>query len=370
MNKAKCYYSVCVLLIAVFFLFSCSGPSNSKAVEVGSVAHLNSLQIADYVVDIYEDKKGNLWFGTVSEGVARFDGKTLTYLTKEDGLVDNTVTIIVEDKQGNMWFGTHGGLSKYDGKTLPTGQASFTNFTEKDGLSDPRIFDILMDSGGNFWVSTWNGVCRFDGTRFTKFDLPVPDIELLPYQNTMNWVTEIKEDLQGNIWFGRDGYGACKWDGERFTQFTKNDGLASNSVQAIHVDQQGDIWFGSRVAEFDSPDPNMTAGDGGLSRYDGKTFVQYPDIKGLNRNDIYTIVGDKTGNVWIGANKTGVYKYDGKGFTLYEETDRKDLITPYGYGIQAMLEDSKGTLWIGLSGGLFRLEGSVVRNVRRGGPWE
>ncbi len=362
MQRVKWYSSVFPLLIAAALLFSCKGPTNSKAVEASKVAHLNNLQIGDYVVSIYEDKKGNLWFGTVLEGAARFDGKTLTYLTREDGLVDNTVTTIVEDKHGDMWFGTHGGLAKYDGKTI-------TNFTEKDGLSDSRVFDILIDSGGQIWVSTWNGVCRFDGARFTKFDLPIPDVELLPYQTTMNWVTEIKEDLQGNIWFGRDGYGACKYDGKSFTQFTKKDGLASNSVQAIHVDQQGNVWFGSRVAEFDNPDPNGIAEDGGLSRYDGKTFVQYPGIIGLSRNDIYTIVGDKAGNVWIGANKTGVYKYDGKGFTLFAETDRKDLITPYGYGIQAMLEDSKGTLWIGLSGGLFRLDGELIRNVGKEGPW-
>lgn len=36
----------------------------------------------------------------------------------------------------------------------------------------------------------------------------------------------------------------------------------------------------------------------------------------------------------------GVYRYDGKDFTLFSKTDRADLM-PYGYGIQSILEDKK-----------------------------
>lgn len=362
----KAFLLACPLLMAASLLVSCGSPSNSKTAKIEHIdwkpTPEDSLQIADYVVEIFEDKKGDLWFGTVSEGVARFDGKTLTYLTKDDGLVDNSVVAIAEDKYGNMWFGTHGGLAKYDGKTI-------TNFTTKDGLCNDRVSQLLIDRGGTIWVGTWGGVCRYDGVFFTTFDLPIPDVELLPYQNTMNWTTEIMKDSQGNIWFGRDGYGACKYDGKNFTHFTKKDGLASNNVQVIREDKQGNIWFGSRVTENDNPNPNGRAGTGGLSRYDGKTIVTFPEIKGLSTNETYDIHVDKAGNVWIGSNKVGLYKYDGKAFTLYDETDRKDIITPYGYGIQHILEDKNGTIWIGLSGGLFRLDGEVIRNVRQGGPW-
>jgi len=162
----------------------------------------------------------------------------------------------------------------------------------------------------------------------------MPDVELLKYQTTMDWVTEIMEDRQGNIWFCRDGYGVCKYDpsagvrtgSESFTHFTKKDGLASNNVQAIQEDKNGNIWFGSRVVEKDNPDTDGRTGDGGLSRYDGKTIIQYPQIKGLSGNDIYAIHVDSRGNIWIGANGLGAYRYDGQNFTLFSETDRKDLM--------------------------------------------
>lgn len=335
------------------FIAACGGQSVSK----------NSQPISEYVVEIFEDQKGNLWFGTMSDGVARYDGKTLTYISEKEGLAGSTVASIAEDQKGNMWFGTHSGLSRYDGKT-------FTNFTEKDGLCHERVSKILIDRSGNVWVGTWGGVCRFEDGTFSDFPLPIPEVETPDYVATKDWVTEIIEDRQGNIWFGRSGYGACRYNiatGE-FTQFTKKDGLASDCVQAIMEDRQGHIWFGSRVAERDHPDPDARTGDGGLSRFDGKTFVQFPEWEGLHNNDIYTIYEDKKGDIWIGATGYGAYRYDGPTFTVFKETDRMDLTA--GFGLQDALEDRNGALWFGFSGGLFRFKDSSIIHVTQGGPWK
>ena len=312
-------------------------------------------QIGQYVVEIFEDSKGNLWFGTMAHGVARYDGENLIYFTTKDGLPSNTVVTFAEDSNGNMWLGTHSGLSKYDGH-------SFINFTKKDGLIHNRVSNILIDRQGIIWIGTWGGVSRFINGTFTHFPLPKPNLELLPYQTTMDWVTQIMEDHQGHIWFCRDGYGGCRYDGQSFTHFTIDDGLASNNVQAILQDQRGHIWFGSRVAEMDNPDPNGRSGAGGLSRYDGQIMVRFPEKAGLHHNDVYSIYEDKAGHLWIGANKHGVYQYDGREFTLFSHTDRADLM-PHGFGVQSILEDQHGVLWLGLSGGLFRLEGKRIVNV-------
>lgn len=327
----------------------------------GLESDLNS-QIGEFVVKVFEDSKGNLWFGTVSKGVACYNGKSLNYFTKNDGLPGNAVVSIVEDQYGNIWFGTHSGLAKYDGKT-------FTSFTENEGLCDNRVSNLLIDRIGNFWVGTWDGVCQFNGLVFSDFQIPIPDVNLESYQVTMNWVTALIEDQKGNIWFGRDGYGACKYNGTSFTHFTKKDGLASNNIQEILEDSKGNIWFGSRIIEKDSPDANNRIGDGGLNRYDGKEIIKFPTTKGLHQNEIYALYKDKKGNLWIGSNGVGLYKYHAGKFVLFSETDRKDLM-PYGYGIQSILEDRQGIIWLGLSGGLFRLQDSVITNITIDGPWD
>ncbi len=340
---------------------SCHSQTNSKNKKTEEQSQTKAPQIDEYVVEIFEDSKKNLWFGTINNGAAKFDGKALTYLTTENGLIGNTVTSFAEDKQGNIWLGTHNGLSKFDGKT-------FINFTDKNGLVNNTVSELLIDKKGILWVGTWDGVSKFNGTTFSTFTLPNPDVELMPYQSTLHWVSEIIEDKQGNIWFSRDGYGVCKYNGQSFTLYTKKDGLVSNNIQEIEEDKKGNIWFGSRVVERDNPDKTGRTGDGGLSKFDGKAFTHFPEIKGLSKNEVYAIYEDSKGNIWIGANGVGVYRYDGKDFTLFSKTDRADLM-PYGYGIQSILEDKKGNLWLGLSGGLFRLQGDSIINVSRNGPW-
>ncbi|OFY54324.1 MAG: hypothetical protein A2X22_13185 [Bacteroidetes bacterium GWF2_49_14] len=278
---------------------SCHSQTNTQNTKTERQSQPKDSQIDEYVVEIFEDSKGNLWFGTINKGAARYDGKALTYFTTEDGMSGNTVTSFAEDKEGNIWFGTHSGLSKYDGK-------AFTRFTTAEGLVNNTVSELLIDKKGILWVGTWGGVSRLEGTTFSTFTLPIPDVTLLQYQLTMkDWITEIIEDKQGNIWFSQGG----------------------------------------------------RTGDGGLSRFDGKTFTRFDKTKGLSKNDIYAINEDNNGNIWIGANGLGAYCYDGK-----------DLMT-FGYGIQDILEDKKGNLWLGLSGGLFRLKGNSITNVSQNGPW-
>ena len=355
------------IIVAVVFvsgvaaIYSCHANTHAKNNKIEEQTQTKAPQIDEYVVEIFEDSKNNLWFGTINNGAAKYDGKALTYLTTKNGLIGNTVTSFAEDKQGNIWLGSHDGLSKFNGKTC-------VNFTDKNGLVNNTVSELLIDKNGILWVGTWNGVSKYDGTTFSTFTLPNPDVELMPYQSTMHWVSEIIEDKQGNIWFSRDGFGVCKYNGRKFTLFTKNDGLVSNNIQEIMEDKKGNIWFGSRVVERDNPDSTRRIGEGGLSKFDGKSFFHFADIKGLSKNEVYSINEDRKGNIWIGANGLGVYRYNGKDFTLFSKTDRADLMT-YGYGVQSILEDKKGNLWIGLSGGLFRLQGDSINNVTRNGPW-
>ncbi len=132
---------------------ACTSQGNNKtpAADKKGTEYLqtkeDATQIGDYVVETFEDSKGNLWFGTLGKGVARYDGNSLAYFTTTDGLLSNRVVSIIEDDSGHIWFGTGAGLSKFDGK-------EFTSFTTKNGLCDHTISDILIDSRGYFWIGT------------------------------------------------------------------------------------------------------------------------------------------------------------------------------------------------------------------------
>lgn len=344
------------LVLGLLFL-SCNGQHGTLATQEGAATSTASTiarpaedtaQLAEYVVEAFEDSKGNLWFGTIDKGVSRYDGRTLTYFTEKDGLCGNTVTSIVEDDDGNLWFGTHSGICMYDGRT-------FTGHLDAEG-------SVRASRDGTIWASTNTSVLRFAGHAFSEFHIPVDRARIPSYSIVRGRTRFALEDSKGNLWFATDGAGAFMFDGRSFTQFTKNDGLCSNTVWSMLEDAKGDIWF----ACIQAFQPAET-GDGGLCTYDGQTFTRYPDVQGLSGNDIYTLHKERSGNIWIGATHLGAYRYNGETFTLFDRTDRPDLTM--NFGLQAMLEDRKGMLWCGFSGGLFRFNGASFMNVRRGGPW-
>ncbi len=315
-------------------------------------------RIAPYVVEVFEDSKGNLWMGTMRKGAARFDGKKLSWFTKEDGLTGNVISSFAEDKAGNIWMGSHTGLTRYDGKT-------FTKMWETTGRPDEGDgwMGVRSDKNGDIWTSTNGDVFRYDGKSFSKFKLPIRKNKIDSYSITAGRASLALEDKKGNLWFRTDGNGAYKFDGKSFTHFSKKEGLCSNNVTSILEDQKGNIWF-TCIQSFQ---PKMT-GDGGVCRYDGKSFTKFSDVKGLSQNDIYSIYQTKSGDIWIGASRVGAYRYDGNKFRLFDKTDRPHW-TRY-FGVQSILEDRHGTLWFGFSGGLFQFTGQSFINVTKAGPWK
>ena len=69
-------------------------------------------QLCQHVRRIFQDRSGDLWFGTNVYGLMRYNGDTLEYFSENDGLGGGRITAIVEDKEGNVWFGTYGCLTK------------------------------------------------------------------------------------------------------------------------------------------------------------------------------------------------------------------------------------------------------------------
>lgn len=306
-------------------------------------------QISEYIREVFQDREGNLWLGTNGDGVCRYDGKALTYLSLKQGFGGSAVRGIVQDEAGAMWFATDGGVSRYQ-------NGKFTNYTVTDGLSANSVWSLMLDKSGTIWAGTHEGVCRFDGKTFVPFPLPRVELENPGSRFTPKVVFAMIQDKAGNLWFGTDGEGAHKYDGKSFTSYTTKDGLAGNLVRSLREDRQGRIWIGSD--------------GGGVSCYDGTTFRNFTEKDGLNNDRIFEILEDRAGNMWFSTLGAGACRYDGTSFTAFRE-DHNLLINgrPARGHVQEFCEDKDGNLWFGCSGGLFRLDGETIVNVTRGGPW-
>lgn len=352
------YYTYSIIIFISVFIGSCS-PQEQKTIQTDKedivIEQSKMPQIGQYVTGTFEDSNGHLWFGTIQYGIARYDGKELLYYKEQNGLPSQRVTSVREDANGILWFNTDQGISKFDGQ-------HFTNLLVKeDDFLSNIVSQFFIDSKGKIWVGTWGGVYQFDGSSFTPFPLPYPSVETSINEDTKNWITEIKEDAAGNMWFARDAYGVCKYDGHSFTHYLKKDGLLSNNVTELEIDDQGNIWLGMRNGEKDHPDSNNQTVRGGLNQLTNGTIRSFPDIAPFNEDDVYEIYNDRSGNIWISTTKSGVYKFDGKDFQKHDVP----------ISIMSITDDSKGNLWLGGAGGLYKIDQEgTIRNVTINGPWE
>lgn len=84
---------------------------------------------------VYQDKKGNIWFGTVTNGLLKYDGKTHG-MTPVPGFSCSDISSIEEDNKGNLWVSTMYGLNKLDTKINKV-----TTYQEADGIGGFQFND-------------------------------------------------------------------------------------------------------------------------------------------------------------------------------------------------------------------------------------
>ncbi|MBK8586101.1 MAG: hypothetical protein IPN88_12040 [Bacteroidetes bacterium] len=304
--------------------------------------NLNGM-VREFVRTMYQDKKGNYWFGTNGNGIIRYDGQTLQKISIEGLRPLKVVYEIVEDKVGNVWFATSTGLVKFDGE-------KFATYSTEVGLQKEEIFSICIDKKGLIWVSNGEGVSHFDGKKFTPFILPETKVENPKPMLSDKLVFQFLEDKNGTMWFVTDGNGIFKYSNGEFTHLTTKNGLTDNNVFDILEDKQGNIWIGTF--------------NGGVSKYDGKTYTNFTKDGIIEGLETYNFCEDSKGNIWFTAEGYGVYRFDGTNFTQF--TTKDGLTTNV---VQSILEDNKGQLWFGTWQGISIYDGQKFMNAKDKEPW-
>ena len=311
--------------------------------------------VSQYFRSIFQDSKGNLWFGSLGEGVVRYDEKTLTYFSNPDGFINNTVYAINEDKAGNLWFGTDQGVYKYNGKT-------FKNYNQKDGLNHIDITrkGILVDKSGTVWVGTHGGVYQYDPTADGKGDKCFSLVKQLPIMN----VAGIMEDKDGNIWFASSDKGVFRYDpthaeGKAITHIAEKEELGENYAGGMAQDKAGNMWFTMK---------------NGICKYDprravGQAFTEYTPKDGLGGTEFWGLIIEQSGIIWITA-RGATTRFDPsvplpnpKAFTVFTPADGLNCC------VQSMYQDRSGNMWWGTGQGLYRFDGKRFYQVKKKGPW-
>ena len=108
--------------------------------------------------DMYQDEEGDVWIGTVSNGLLRYSPKTNT-MTRIAGLSCSDVASIEKGHQGNLWISTMKGLNRLDIKT-----GRITSLYKADGLAGDEFMDrasCQLPNGSLVFGGT-DGITMFD----------------------------------------------------------------------------------------------------------------------------------------------------------------------------------------------------------------
>jgi ligand-binding sensor domain-containing protein len=266
----------------------------------------------DEVMDLIEDEKGGLWIGTYGGGLTIYRHGKFTTFTENEGLAGDQVLSIQKGKGGVIWIGTSDGLSRYkDGK--------FTNYTMKDGLAGNKIRSLYMDSSGTLWIGSPSGLNLFKEERITLFDQ-----KGLGTRPSINRITGSSD---GTIWIQKRGSSIYRLRGDEVKQYSFSRDF---NAREMHVDKDSSVWIASDI---------------GLLRFKDQEFSLYNSGPAGIATPT-TLCFDHEGSLWIGTQSEGLARL--KDFHLVTFTADDGLQSNF---ILSVYESSRGSLWIGSSGG-------------------
>lgn len=263
-------------------------------------------------------------------------------------------------------------------------QYSASVWTQQQGLPQDAIRAITQTTDGYLWIGTDEGLARFDGYEFVFFNHD----RGAPMSSSISALAAGKD---GSLWIGSRS-GLTRFKDGQFRTYTRKDGLVDDLVSYLFAGRDGILWIvaGGSLSRFDGShftnfrrerDLPLTAVRAVTEGNDGTVFiVGNSAVMKLVNGAFATVVGpldlslkfpsylqmDKTGNLWISSARGVIERLpDG---TLKRYRHKEGLSD--AFGLNAILADSSGSMWVGTDWGLARLEGSRFQTLpepREGG---
>ena len=289
---------------------------------------------------------------------------TVTSLTANDGLSNNTVWAVLQDRAGFIWMGTADGLNRYDGREI-------RHYTPDRIVGENNnVLSLCEDESGNIWVGTYSGLCVYNPKtdRETVFPLNIPDVldaELRVYQ--------IIKTSDGNMWIPAMKYGFIRINPETL-EVKRIAGSADGSVTYYGsalcfngtdsfyvVMNDGNIYsssdelcsinplFDSRVLGFQPR--NLIYAFGylftGSAEQNIKIDIRTRQVSGTPWSAIRVPAPAPNDELWV-ANQSGLHILD---VNLQEKInitmDMGSRLAFQGKSIMCACRDRDGNMWVG-----------------------
>ncbi|WP_418263707.1 two-component regulator propeller domain-containing protein [Flavobacterium faecale] len=314
---------------------------NLKGKFIKQVPFKNTSEVSktERVRAIKRDSYGRLWFGTDDGLYMEYHG-SLTWLNPDDypGIPHNSIFQIYENKKGELWFGTWSGglaLLHHSDNNFKT----YRHSASHNSISSNVVSSFLQTSANELLIGTEVG-------GLNSFNLITKKFDVIPLDNKQK-IKNIKalcKDKYGGIWAGtfRKGLWYKPAGATKFQSFDYgiNDGkhISSNSVYSLHAVDSG-VWIGTF--------------HGGINFYDFKTktishcFINNKNRIPMHSIDVQSFVTDKKSNLWVGTYEGFLYRIHLPTGKITKISDAKSTTKNAVNTIYCLWQHDSGEIWIG-----------------------
>ncbi len=309
------------------------------------------------------DRENGLWVGTRDDGLKRLDLGSGTWAEyrhepdKENSLSENAVARVFVDSAGIVWVATYNsGLDRLDLKQGLIRNYDYAAEESGETISFRRIDAIYEDRGGVLWFGTRGGGINklpVHSRGFRSYRYAESGQHGLPH-TTVRSITAQPAVDGATIWVGTDGAGLVRYDDStgHFTHFPPRSGadgyLQDGRVWALLVDREDRLWAGTYAGGLYMR--MLDAPADGFRRF--ANDQTRPDSLGDDR--VQVLHESMDGTIWIGTTNglARLQSLDGDGrFERYQYSP-DDASSLSSNRITALLDSDDGRLWVGTRNGL------------------
>jgi ligand-binding sensor domain-containing protein len=332
-------------------------PANMTPVEVVLRPPYMKIKSEDfnYILDIFQDPVGDIWFGTDGGGVVKLS-ESRNFQTISS--VNNTnadswhVNSVYASESGELWIGT-----RSSGLFVTTDKINYEpiGFVKESPLFGKNRFMVKVlspDSEGRLWVGLDEGLFIVSKNNRGRNEL----VEATRYFNSQELgvirkVLDIKE-IGNDIWVATQQNGLYVFHSEdgryhlrrHFHSDDQNRSFQDNRITSLVTDQLGTLWIGTYkglylIGKNDSvPVP--------VSQFLAKETELLCDI-------ILSCHVDSFNRVWFGTpcSLNSLTKNEKGEYELVEYTNEDGLTDDYVNAV----EEASGYIWVSTNAGISRL---------------
>ncbi|HEY3400595.1 MAG TPA: two-component regulator propeller domain-containing protein [Geothrix sp.] len=272
------------------------------------------------VTTLLEDRRGFLWVGTNTGGVARLGASGFRTFAGPQGLKALFIRSLLEAPSGSIWVASQEGVAEIRGDMV-------LNYRADQGQESFEGGALGLDAQDAVLVGNRHGLFRLEGGRFVPVPLPAP------------WpggpVRRLARDSAKGVWIlGKDNL-VARWDPQGIHLYSLSVNHPGGHIRDLQIDAHGKAWLllDTALLRMDKGrwlneplqglprSPRLTSlrfnamgegfqiamgGDGVLVREaGGRTRILTADT-GLPRDRISIAMRDRRGILWVGSDGDGL----------------------------------------------------------------